>query len=250
MIARVDEVRSAWRWYHMVLTNRARPFAPWDTARRAASYACGSLAVRAFLGRPTEHGPHEFAQVMLWQDLIHNHGINEERYAMSWYRSSLRLLSWEAELLCSELGLVYGLAKASEMSTLARLTLEDAVIGYDPVTPQWYDGFLHTSEQQLAKGILHRIELAMDDPDAPAADWDRLGREYADGELHRHLGWTQRPEAQEGDQDGQQAATVRSERLPDQARTDDQVEGQRPDRDSVPGESPRPGAHHPHADHD
>jgi hypothetical protein len=195
-------------------------------------------------------GPFQFAEALLWHDLTVNQAAATDADFGRWSSSSVRLLPVEAQRLCTALGQLYALNLASELGPVGRLTLEDSVGQYNPWLERWLDGFTHDAELQLARGTLHRIELAMDDPDCPAADWERLGREYADGELHRHLGWTQRSEAEEVEHGGQQAAEVSDRRLPDQARTDDQVEGQRSDRQPVPGAGPRPGAHHAHPDND
>lgn len=245
----VNEIRAAWRWLHLFLYVRSLSVATSGPAVRSASYACSSLFHRALLGRPTERGPYQFAEAMLWHDLTVNQAAASDADHGRWLSSSMQLFPLEAERLCMALGQLHALNMACELGPVGRLTLDDSVLYYNPWLDQWLDGFTHTSELQLVTGTLHRIELAMDDPEAPAADWERLGREYADGELHRHLGWSQWPEAQEGEADGQQAAEVRGERLSDEARPDDQVEGERADREPVPGAGPRPGAHHADADH-
>jgi hypothetical protein len=239
----VDEVRAVYRWYFALCYGHAARVTRPNTAARAAAYACSTLFGRAILGRPTQFGPHQYADAQMWFDLTHNAQMAKSEDLGRWMSCSVRLSGFEPELLCVSLGKLYTLGQAAELGPLARLTVQDAAVTYDPLRAAWLDGFTHVPELQLISGALHRIELAMDDPDAPAADWERLGREYADGELHRHLGWTQAEQAKEVETDGQQAAEVRDRRVPDQARADDQVEGQRADRQPVPSQGSRPGPH-------
>lgn len=246
MITFAAEVQAAWRWYYLLLMVRARPVAGVAAARNAAAYACSALFGRAVLGRPTAYGPHQHADAMMWTDLTTNQQAAGHKDRGDWDRSSVRLLPLEAGRLCKALGQLYALGQASELGAVARLTIQDSVLVYDPLLGRWTDGFGHRQDEGLMEGTLHRIELSLDDPDTPAPDWERVAREYADGELHRHLGWTQGAEAQEVDEDGQQAAEVRDRCVPDQARANDQVEGQRPDRVAVPGQGARPGAHDAH----
>lgn len=245
MIDMVARVRAAYRWYWTYLYTLVGPAYGTHTGRACASYACSIVFYKAVLGRPTAYGPHQAALAAISDDLTRNHQVKADWPLAKINPSSQRLLPLEAELLCMSLGMLYTLAQAADITAVSRLSFQDSIREYNPLADEWMDGWTHGPEEQLIHGTLHRIELLMDDPDSPGADWVRVGREYADGELHRHLGAAQEAMAREAEGHGEQAAEIRDRGVPDQPGTDDQVAGQRADRSPVPREGARAGAHHP-----
>lgn len=220
---RAFEVQAAWRWYYLHLVTITTRVLCWCDAETAVQEAGAALFMRAAKGLGTPHGPHQYAQAMidsfisrlgLWESTVQRH---------EWNEAFTPLVLREIDVVISLLEDVYVLCAASSMTPDFRAQVAAVITWYHPIEDRFTDGFTHQVDRSLIAALLARAEASLDDPDEPAGDWIRSAQVYADGERHRHLGWSQESKSQTGEAHGQQEAPVRDPGIPDPEGTDDQV---------------------------
>jgi hypothetical protein len=227
---KLSDLRSAYLTEYVNLRTWAERFAPEDVAARAARYGIMRAVKTTIVGSPTVCGAYVEAYEAAGEYIAGATPVGDG--PTSHYAWDTLPVPPEGRLriLQEALQHVHLVVRHHKVTTAERFAVLDAILDYDPAGQEFMNLTIGSTPRFVTAVILAVLVDAEEHPPEVDADLIQATQRYADGELHRALGWAERARQAQEAPHGITEPGIRDQGLSDTEGTTDHLEGYGPHR--------------------